>query len=344
MSAKEPMLSINALQDLFYRSKFSELLQTLDSQEVGDVCLDSERALLKANTLFELHRVADAKKYLKSVSQQKDGFDEAYLYSAARLCYFDSAPSEARSLFTEIAEHSTDRNYKFKSLLGIANTYFTEGEYNKIPPIISELHTFEPLTRDDEKISFLIFLGNYYFVSGFSSALAKQYFKKALSTAASLTWTYFITRSLFGIACVCEKDGQNQELLWTLDILQSFVDQSEQLFFSFVVNNRFKQHFSINTPMEFDNTNKRILVKNKWLGFHDKPLLFQFLLKLHEKADFINKEAIANELWPNETYKSRIHDPRIFDIAKRARNLIEAYENQPIVLLSGRMGYKLAST
>jgi hypothetical protein len=344
MSATEQTLPMNALQDLFYRSKFGDLLKALEAQEEGGVSLDSERALLKANTLFELHRVADAKKYLKSVSQQKDSFDEAYLYSAARLCYFDSASTQARALFTEIAENSSDRNYRFKALLGIANTYYTEGEYGKIPAIISELHAFEPLTREDEKISFLIFLGNYYFVSGASSELAKQYFKKALSTAASLTWTYFITRSLYGISCVCEKDGQTQELLWTLDILQSFVDQSEQLFFSFVVNNRFKQHFSINIPMEFDNANKRILVKNKWLGFHDKPLLFQFLLKLHEKADFINKETLATELWPEETYKPRIHDPRIFDIAKRARNLIEAYENQPIVLLSGRMGYKLAST
>lgn len=334
---------MNALQELFYRSKFNELLKTLEHDELRGG-LDTERSLLKANTLFELHRVSDAKKFLKTVRQQKDGFDEAYLYAAARLCYFDNNPSGARPLFAEITDNTNNEHYKFKSLLGIANTHYTEGDYGKIPPIISQLHAFEPLSREDEKISFLIFLGNYYFMSGASSELAKQYFKKALSTAAALTWTYFITRSLYGIAAVCEKEGQTQELLWTLDILQAFVDQSEQLFFSYVVNERFKQHFSINTPMEFDNTNKRIMLKNKWVGFHDKPLLFQFLLMLHERADFISKEMIAGELWPNEGYKPRVHDPRIFDIAKRARNLIEEYENQPVVLLSGRMGYKLAST
>lgn len=345
MSATEQTLSMTALQELFYRSKFGELLKVLESEETNSADeLDTERALLKANTLFELHRVNDAKKYLKTVSQQKDGFDEAYLYAAARLCYFDSDPAAARPLFAEIVEQSTDVHYRFKALLGIANTYYTEGEYGKIPAIISQLHSFEPLSREDEKISLLIFLGNYYFMSGASSDLAKQYFKKSLSTSAALTWTYFITRSLYGIAAVCEKENQTQELMWTLDILQSFVDQSEQLFFSYVVNDRFKQYFSINTPMEFDNANKRIMLKNKWIGFHDKPLLFQFLLMLHEKAEFITKETLATDLWPAESYKPRVHDPRIFDIAKRARNLIEAYENQPVVLLSGRMGYKLAST
>lgn len=343
MPAAEQPLTINALQELFYRSKFNELLNALNTEE-AQAGLDSERALLKANTLFELHQVSDAKKFLKSVRQQKDGFEEAYLYAAARLCYFDNAPGSARPLFSEIVENTHSDHYKFKALLGVANTFYTEGDYSKIPPILSQLHSFEPLRREDEKISLLIFLGNYYFMSGASSELAKQYFKKALSTSAALTWTYFITRSLYGIAAVCEKESQTQELMWTLDILQAFVDQSEQLFFSYVINERFKQHFSINTPMEFDNTNKRIMLKNRWVGFHDRPLLFQFLLMLHERSDFTSKEIIATELWPNEPYKPRVHDPRIFDIAKRARNLIEEYENQPVVLLSGRMGYKLAST
>ena len=125
---------------------------------------------------------------------------------------------------------------------------------------------------------------------------------------------------------------------------EQVVDESEQLFFSHVVNEKFKGYFSINTPMEFDTGNKRIMIKSSWVPFHDKPLLFQFLLLLHATGDFVGKESIARDLWPHEDYKPRVHDPRIFDIAKRARNLIESYEHQPVVLLSGRMGYKLAST
>lgn len=334
---------IARLQDLFYRCKFSELLGEIEQLEASGQS-DSEVALIKANTLFELHRVDESRDVLKSIRQAKDAFDEAYLYSAARLCYLDDNPVDARPLFLEIYSQTAKDNYKFKALLGVANTHYTQGEFGKIPDLITQLHAFEPLPRDDERISLMIFLGNYYFASGTSSELAKQYFKKALSAAAAKTWTYFITRSLYGIAAICEKEGQASELMWTLDILQSFVDQSEQLFYAYLVNVKFKAHFSINTPMEFDTANRRIMIKDKWLAFHDRPLLFQFLLLLHMNGSFVDKEAIAKDLWPEEGYKPRVHDPRIFDIAKRARNLIEAYENQPVVLLSGRMGYKLAST
>ena len=179
--------------------------------------------------------------------------------------------------------------------------------------------------------------------SGASSELAKTYFSKALSLAAAKTWNYFVTRCLYGLALVAEKNEQQSELLWTLNILRSFVDESELLYFSHLVNERFANQFTINTPIEFDSQNMRIMVKDRWLAFHDKPLLYRFLEILHKMQTFVGKDTLATDLWPDEDYKPRVHDPRIFDIAKRARQLIEAYEDQPIVLLSGRLGYKLAS-
>jgi hypothetical protein len=344
MAVSMPHLSLPQLQDLFYRCKFAELLEILEKLSAERGGLDAEHALLKANTLFEQHHVSEARETLKSLSRSSDAFDEAYLYALARTCYLDERELEARSVFQEIYANTQSPTYRFKSLLGIANTYYSQSDYARLPPIIDDLLAFEPLPRDDERISLMIFLGNYYLASQTSHALAKEYFKKALSHAAANTWTYFVTRSLYGIASVCEQDGQSAELMWTLEILQAFVDQSQQRFFSYVVNKKFKNHYTINTPMEFDTANKRLMIKNRWLPFHEKPLLFQFLLLLHNRGNFVGKEAIAQDLWPDEDYKPRLHDPRIFDIAKRARQLIEAYENQPVVLLSGRMGYKLAST
>lgn len=343
MVAAAPIVSPAQLQDLFYRCKFSQILEELDAYEKTVGPLNAERRLIKANVFSEQHRVAEARAVLKDVSKEKDGFDAAYLYGLARLSYMNDNHEEARALVTEIYETSDDPSYKFKGLLGIANTYYSQRDFAPIPALIESLHSFEPLPKDEERISLLIFLGNYYLASGTSPELAKQYFKKALSHSAAKTWTYFITRSLYGMAHVCEKEHQTTELMWTLEILQSFVDESEQKQFAYFVNYYFKAYLTINTPMEFDTSNRRIMLKNRWLPFHDKPLLFQFLLLLHAKANFVEKEAIASHLWPEEGYKPRVHDPRIFDIAKRARNMIESYETQPIVLLSGRMGYKLAS-
>ncbi len=81
----------------------------------------------------------------------------------------------------------------------------------------------------------------------------------------------------------------------------------------------------------------------KRIPLHDKPLIYNFLEFLHRKPGFVSKSDIACHLWPDQKYKARTHDPRIFDLARRIRALIEPYENQPVCLLSGRFGYKLAS-
>lgn len=335
--------SIEELQDLFYRCKFSNVIASIQQIEDRTGNLSAELLLIKANSQFELHNVEEAKATLKEVRASSDGLDEGYLYAVARVSHLDGNAAAAREFVQQILENTEDPHHKFKALLGIANTYYSEGEFAKIPPLIERLCSFEPLGKVDLRISLMIFLGNYYFASGSSSELARNYFKKALATSAAHTWTYFITRSLFGQAAICEKEGQHAELMWTLETLQSFVDESEQLLFTHIVNSRFKAYFSINTPVEFDSENQRIFIKDKWVAFHDKPMLFKFLMLLHQKQSFVEKNEIASDLWPQEGYKSRVHDPRIFDIAKRARNMIEAYENQPVVLLSGRMGYKLAT-
>jgi len=338
------------IRDLFYRCKFRDALQAIEGVESATGNLSAELRLVRANALFELHRVEDARAVLAeglalSTDQpEMHGGYEFSQYALARFHYCNDALEEARAAFLKVYENTESRNHEFRSLLGIANVAYTLKEFHKIPVLIEELCSFEPLERDDDRMSLTIFLGNYYLASGSSTELAKTYFSKALSQAAAKTWNYFVTRSIYGLALVAEKNEQHNELLWTLNILRSFVDESELLFFSHLVNERFANYFTINTPIEFDNQNKRIMVKDKWLAFHDKPLLYRFLEVLHQTQTFVGKDTLATDLWPDEEYKPRIHDPRIFDIAKRARQLIEAYEDQPVVLLSGRLGYKLAST
>jgi len=334
--------TIEVLRGQFYRCKFRQIVETLSGFDTGS--LDYAQAVMKANALFELHQVPEARATLAALTPS-DQFNEECLYAIARLSYFDGDYEGARTSFQKVVDQSESDRHKFRGLLGLANVLYTEGSFDKLPAIIERLCEFEPIKRDDDRISLTIFLGNYYLASGSSTELAKKYFTQALSTAAARNWNYFVLRSLYGLASVADKAAVPLEVQSTLNILCAFVDEEESVYFSYLVNERFKNNsFSINTPIEFDTENKRILVKDRWLPFHDKPLLYRFLELLHERRQFVPKEVIAVELWPNEDYKPRSHDPRIFDIAKRARAMIEAYENQPVVLLSGRLGYKLAST
>lgn len=339
--------SVETARNMFYRCRFRQLLNLLESTGRRDDSgafiqpMNSELLQLKANALFELHRIPEALALLKHCHENHSD-DEQSLYGAARFYYCDNNMDAARATFQKIYDSTDSELHRFRSLLGIANVCYSLGEFAKIPKLIEELCSFEPLEKDDDRISLMIFLGNYYLASEISTALAKSYYTKALAASSARGWTYFITRSLYGLANIANKTEQQQELIATLHILRAFVDEQELVYFSFLVNERFSGHFSIELPMEFDRENRRVMVSNHWVALHDRPLLFQFLEILHQARDFVSKDQIARHLWPNEEYKPRVHDPRIFDIAKRSRAVIEAYENQPVVLLSGRLGFKLA--
>lgn len=347
-------------KDLFYRCKFRRLIDAIAQTDQNTLTTTQviELKLLKANAMYELHQIHDSIAALKEVSalakessaaqggsSEDSEVQDHYLYSLARLNYMDNDLTSAFSIFEEIYQSTASSKQRFKSLLGMANVHHSRAEYAKIPKLIDEMRAFEPLDEDDDRITLLIFLGNYALMTDANGAVPRGYFTKALAAAANRTWTYWINRCFYGLARLAEKTGDMKELEWTLNILRSFVDQSESLFFSFLVNDRFKDYsFAIETEIEFDTRNKRILLHNKWVNFHDRPLVYSFLETLKRRGEFTTKDAIAKELWPTEDYKPKVHDPRIFDIAKRARGLIETYEHQPVVLLSGRLGYKLAST
>jgi tetratricopeptide (TPR) repeat protein len=330
-------------EDIFYRCHYSKLLALLD--EVTNPC--PQLTLLRASTLFELHAVDAAKALLREMPPQEH--DDQYLYAAGRLSYLDQRCDLATKYFERIVERTTNLRLQFKATLGLANCVWDEsiGEDTQnakaLAGYVAELCAFEPLERVDDRIALAIFLGNYYLHSGSSTELARKYFKRALSTAAAAGWTYFMGRAIHGLAHVARVEGNHTELSYHLEMLRSFVEGSEQAAFSFVVNRDFANELTLRTAIEFDQVNKRVLLKDRWVAFHDKPMVYRFLELLRFQSDFVTKENIAVDLWPEEPYRPRIHDPRIFDIAKRARQMIETCEERPVVLLSGRSGYKLAS-
>jgi len=338
---------LTSLKDLFYHCQFQRLLTVLETIDKGDTIVDRspEFALLKANSYFELHNVDKAIESLQTlVKYSGDAFEGSYMYALARLSYLDNDMNGAYDLFLDLIESSDDETLQFKALLGMANVLYSNGNLHELEAIVFDLKRFEPIRKDDEKISLMLFLGNYH--CQFTSKIeeAQKHFRNALQLSARKGWNYFICRSIYGQAVAHERAGKSAEMNWSLDLLQTFIDESESKFFSHLVNKKFEKHsFSITTPMEFDPGNRRILIENRWLPFHDKPLLYRFLELLHGNHTFVPKQTIAGQLWPSEDYKSRVHDPRIFDIAKRVRGMVEKYQKQPVVLLSGRLGYKLAS-
>ena len=96
--------------------------------------------------------------------------------------------------------------------------------------------------------------------------------------------------------------------------------------------------------MDMNEDQKLILIDGKVLDLSHRPVIFEFLKVLASKVGFASKEVISEALWPKETYFPTIHDARIFDIARRTRQILEKNSEQPILLISGRSGYRLNKT
>lgn len=198
-------------------------------------------------------------------------------------------------------------------------------------------------TSPDTRIQLYLALSQHALVIIKDPKLSSDLAKRAFSESTVQSWAYFSAPALIMIARGLRFQKNDRELQWTLDLLHLMLEGSELQQPLHQINLEFKDEHNQDIAIEFDDENKRVFMGGEWLRLHERPILFDFLMLLRQRVDFLDKKSIAEALWPMEAYKSRIHDPRIFDIAKRARNLIQNNQSQQVALLSGRMGYKLAN-
>lgn len=341
-----PQEVVKKVKELFYRCQYQNVIEQVDKidWEFYDDKSYVDLQVLKSNALYETHEVEASKDLLKAMATFRHIQNRAvYLYANGRLNYFEMQFNEALDQFMEISAITTDPVLKFRGLLGAANVHYSLSNFEEIPSLLAQLDALKSKVGVEDQISHLIMLGNYYRSAGIDKIMARKYYALAMSQAAAVSWNYFLNRCLYGLATIEKEEGNQKELFCTLAILKAMLNGSESTYFNFLVNDKFKDDsFSITTSFELDQEHLRIRVGNTWHHFHEKPLLFNFIKAIFRKKGFVTKAELARTLWPDQKYLPRTHDPRIFDVAKRIRATIEKYENNPMVLISGRMGYKLA--
>ncbi len=339
---------IEQMRDLFYRCQFTRLLDILHVYHTSEYSVQTsteyyESLVMKANALFELHRVPESKDTLRQLAESPDhASNEGYLYAMARLRYMEDDFEGAQKIFVTMLNESESATYQFRALLGIANTLYSLKKFDLIPDIIDRAKSFEPLKSDDDRIGLLMFLANYYRVTG-SVDTARVYFKRVISTAAKKSWVYCIARALYGLAITAQQTQQPRELDYNLELLEAILSESEWKYFQYVVNSRFRNNHPVLTQIDFDPQNSRIFVNGRWVPLTKRKELYAFLTHLHGHQSFQSVESISRALWPAETYAPELHSDKIAQIANEAIKLIEVYETQPKILLKSDTGYRLAS-
>ncbi len=341
-------MQLGTLRDLFYQNHFTRLLAAIDDANAGPFAanLSCEAILLKASAYFELNDSTGLQNVIREFSDGRVGpLEEDCLYVCAHLHYFNQDFKAAQDMFLDLLELSDDPNLQFKGLLGLANVLYSIDDFEKLDVILSDLRNFSGSQDRADKICLMILLGNYHAEQTRNYDKAQRYFREALEWSATSCWTYFIARSLLGQAIVSQRSGQLAEMNWCRGMLRAFVGNNEGVRFSHLVCQQFEgEQVPVMGAMEFDRENHRIFITDQWVPLHDKPLLYRFLEIIHGSRQFVSKAVLAAQLWPHEGYRARLHDPRIFDIAKRVRDLVARGDMNSFRLLSGRLGYKLVAT
>lgn len=346
--------SMESFRDIYYQSRMNELLEVLsDRESVVPIAKRSlETTLLRASAYFELNKIADSVACLKEfLKHSENQYDEAYLFMYGRLSYMNNEFERAEEVFSDLLENTDDQEFQYKSLQALGSILYskalrkivTKSEFaTQVESILFDMDHCMLENRDDFQLSYLLFQGDYnYILDDISAEDAIAHYKKIIKMATKRNWNYFICRGMYGLAKSYEKFEKFEQMGWTLELLHSFVDEDELVSFSKLLNKTFSSYYEKSSlPVKFDSQNQRIRFENDWLPLHDRPLIYKFLESIHGKEVFVSKDAVARSLWPNQEYLPRIHDPRIFDVAKRVRGILET-NSDSLQLLSGRSGYKL---
>ena len=338
--------NLDAFRDLYFRGKFADLLDAVEAMDENRLGLSSyfRIQLFRISALFEMHRIAEAHTLIRHLNHvcEADVEGPEFLHCMARLKYLDGDFDGAMYLWSDLAEDKA-RRFQFKGKLGLANVLFSQKRYDEMPALMTELQAYSHSLNLDEDLSLKILHGNYYWSIGKGLDKAKQIFHDVMAESMVAGWYYFVCRAMYGLACVAQAQDNLTTLKVQLEMLNAILRDSDNLLLKHLVNKRFHQSGHICTiDLEVDYESKRVRIRDKWIDLHKTPSLLTFIATLYGSNTFVTKQSIAAKIWPEETYKPRIHNPRIFNIARRVREAIEAYDSQPVVLLSGRYGYKLA--
>lgn len=336
------------LKDLCWQCRFSEvdhLVEAYFRDHPGVEATDEgiRLRIVQARALFERHEMTRVSAiYERLVGLQLED-SEYYLYSVASFHYHDEKYSKAEVIFGDLVEQSETLTVFNRSKLALANIYIAQKKWQKYREIVPDLEELSEVVPLDEKIIYYLQKANGYRVFTGQVEEAKKLFQQIITMASAKGWSYFIIRALEGMAQIRESQGHHEGVNALLDVISSYFRKGETQYLQYLVHKKYKNlRLPDSATLKIDRDHQRIAIGDQWLNLAQKPLLFSFLTCLYQTDGFCSKQEIAAYLWPEQEYRGKTHDPRIFDIARRIRVLIEPYENQPITLLSSRLGYKLS--
>ena len=204
-----PLGTVEEIKNLCYQCEFHQVVESVNS--INQFEIDPEDyftlQLFKSQALFEMHRVSSSKSLLRDLAKHQPNQSDKYLYVMAKLCYLDQDYSKAERLFLILSDRSESVTDYFKAILGLANTYYSLGRYHDIKKLLMEMEELADLVTLDEKLSYALIKANSSYLLDDGISQSKTIFHEVIKLAAQRKWTYFIVKSLYGLATLHKHFG-----------------------------------------------------------------------------------------------------------------------------------------
>lgn len=90
-----------------------------------------------------------------------------------------------------------------------------------------------------------------------------------------------------------------------------------------------------------DRSSGQVWIEEECIPLGQSPHLFKVFEILSQAEKPVQKRNLARVLWPGEIYRPLTHDPRIFDLIRRARGLLHRAKLESVSLIGSAQGYLL---
>lgn len=345
-----PNDSLSLATELFYKGSFKKAIDLINIRIKSEDSLANylKMSVIKSKCFYELNRRDDAKACLEEAMNLNDKVTSSdLLYLKGSLDYFKGDFDLAKTSFKEMLDTTADDEVIFKALLGLGNIAYSNKEKDTAIEYLKELKKMSENLElvDALKLSLDLFEGTVLLYNEIDLARAKEKFEETFHKALDLNWSFFAQRALYNLAKWYKKANQKGESQGILKVLDMYLVRTDSRFLSSLVNHEFHSTVHRSTQkIEICETTCKIFI-----GSTDKyelelkrwPLLFKFVRILVLNKEFVSKEKIANELWPDKKYLPKNTDPKIYDIVSRLRKRIELTQEAPLLIESGVNGYKI---
>ena len=337
---------IRHLQNLLLKCQNIRVAAETDPATLGgtNTSLRLEVLLKRHSALIELNRIPECHELIgRILSEAEAGQSPLSIYALGRFRYLMKRNDEAELLFQNLLEKAGHlRRWRVAAQFGLGSVAWSRNDRAGVTRWTTILDHDD---LDDAE--------------GFNLQILKARFARAVlkevDAAEALYWDvtrksmpsgfqFFHLHGLYGLALCAKERGDTSRLTFFAELLEKMINPAECPFLLWQFNEDCASEKQvIRETASFDDARMVMHLGSRSIELISKPLIFAFLKLMSEHRDrFVTKDEIARALWRTEDYHPFIHDPRIFDVVQRTRKCIEVFEDRPVVLLSGRMGYRIA--